>query len=205
MSDDSLCLPRVQREGDAGMFYCERPDSWSCSDLFTMFCRTGCPVSGSQKREAGQLSGEKKQTYQDYHMAEGIKYEPEARNLYAFRTDSEVEEIAMFRDGPHKHASPDGVIGIEGMIEIKTVIPSVFVESKLTGNIPTNYRKQMQWGLHISGRKWCDYVIFCPYVKDVDPLLITRLTRNEKEIEELNSGADNFISEMLSMVEAMRK
>jgi hypothetical protein len=75
----------------------------------------------------------------------------------------------------------------------------------LTGKIPTNYRKQMLWGLRISGREWCDYVVFCPYIKDVDPLLVTRVQRDEKEIKELDSGADEFISEMLSMVWAMRK
>jgi hypothetical protein len=151
------------------------------------------------------LAGEKKETFKTVYMEEGNKYEPEARALYSFKFDIEVEEIAMFRDGPHKHSSPDGVIGLDGLIEIKTVIPSVFVESKLTGKIPTNYRKQMLWGLRISGRKWCDYVVFCPYVKDIDPLLVMRLQRDEKEIKELDLGADDFISEMLSMVEAMRK
>jgi putative phage-type endonuclease len=151
------------------------------------------------------LAGEKKEVFKTIYMEEGLKYESQARDLYAFKFDVEVEEIAMFRDGPHKHASPDGIVGTDGMIEIKTVIPSVFVESKLTGKIPTNYRKQMLWGLRISGREWCDYVVFCPYVKDIDPLIVMRLQRDEKEIKELDLGADEFISEMLSMVEAMRK
>lgn len=150
------------------------------------------------------LAGEKKEVFKTVYMEEGLKYEGEARNLYAFKFDVEVEEIAMFRDGPHKHVSPDGIVGADGMIEIKTVIPSVFVESKLTGKIPTNYRKQMLWGLRISGREWCDYVVFCPYVKDIDTLLVVRLKRDEKEIAELENGADEFIAEMLSMVEKMR-
>jgi hypothetical protein len=55
------------------------------------------------------LAGEKKETFKTVYMEEGIKYEGEARDLYAFKFDIEVEEIAMFRDGPHKHASPDGI------------------------------------------------------------------------------------------------
>lgn len=150
------------------------------------------------------LSGEKKEGFRTVHMEEGLKYEDEARNLYAFQNSVEVEQIAMFRDGPHKHASPDGLVGADGLIEIKTVIPSVYVEAKLTGKIPTAYRKQMLWSLKRSGRFWCDYTVYCPYVQDIDPLLIIRVERNEKEIVELEAGADEFIAEMLSMVERMR-
>ena len=150
------------------------------------------------------LSGEKKDGYRNNYMDEGLKYEDEARSLYAFRNDVEVEQIAMFKDGPHKHASPDGLIGADGMIEIKTVIPSVYVESKLTGKIPTQYRKQIMWGLKRSLRGWCDYTVYCPYVKEIDPLLVIRLERDEKEIADIEAGADEFISEMLSMVERMR-
>lgn len=150
------------------------------------------------------LSGEKKDGYRNTYMEEGLKYEDEARSLYAFRDDVQVEQIAMFRDGPHKHASPDGLIGADGMIEIKTVIPSVYVEAKLTEKIPTNYKKQMLWGLKRSGRLFCDYTVYCPYVKDIDPLLVIRVERNENEIAELEAGADEFIAEMLSMVDRMR-
>lgn len=151
------------------------------------------------------LSGEKKNNFKTVHMDEGLKYEDEARSLYAFRHDVEVEQIAMFRDGPHKHASPDGVLGDYGLIEIKTVIPSVYVEVKLNKKIATEHRKQMQWCLKRSDLVYCDYVVYCPYVKEIDPLLVIRVERDEKEIAELESGADVFISEMLSMVEAMRK
>jgi putative phage-type endonuclease len=151
------------------------------------------------------LSGEKKDTFKTFHMDEGNKYEPEARDLYAFRYDVEVEQIAMFRDGPHKHASPDGLIGEYGLLEIKTVIPSVFVEHKLTKSIPTAHKKQMQWALRCSGRRWCDYAVYCPYIKDIDNLLVIRVKQNPKDIVELDLGADEFIAEMLSMVEAMRK
>jgi hypothetical protein len=151
------------------------------------------------------LSGQKKDTFKTFHMEEGTKHEPDARSLYSFRYDVEVEQIAMFKDGQHKHSSPDGVVGKEGLIEIKTVIPSVFVEAKLTRKIPTEHRKQMQWGMRCSCRFWCDYVVYCPYVKDIDPMLVIRVEQDPKEITELDLGADAFIYEMLSMVEAMRK
>jgi len=145
------------------------------------------------------LSGQKKETFKSKEMENGLTFEDDGRTLYSFMTDTEVEQIAMFRDGPNKHASPDGVVGDDGLIEIKTVIPSTFVEYKNTGVIPTDYRRQIQWTLHISGRKWCDYVVHCPAIKEIAAVVITRVWRDEKEIYILNDGADMFIEEMLEM------
>lgn len=151
------------------------------------------------------ISGENKVGYKNHYMDEGLKYEPEARSLYELRFDCNVEQVAMIRNGPNKHTSPDGLIGVDGMLEIKTVIPSVFVEAKLTGKIPTGYRKQMQWGLAQAQRKYCDYAVYCPYLKDIDPLLVIRLKRDEKEIAELELGADEFIKEMIEIVDMVRR
>ena len=150
------------------------------------------------------LAGCKKERFVSGPMKDGIEYEDEARNLYSFMTDNEVEQIGFFKEGPHKHYSPDGCAGESGIIEIKTVIPSTFVEYKYTGKIPTDYRRQMQWGLYISGRAWCDYVVYAPAVKSGVPLIVRRLERDEKEIAELDAGADEFIEEMLKVYEAVR-
>ncbi|MBU3914402.1 YqaJ viral recombinase family protein [bacterium] len=132
-------------------------------------------------------------------MEDGVIFENDARTLYSSNTDTKVEQIAMFRDGPHKHASPDGVIGDDGLVEIKTVIPSTFVEYKDTGVIDISYRRQVQWELFVSGRKWCDYVIYCPAIEEIMAIEIKRVWRDEKEIYILNDGADMFIEEMLEM------
>ena len=145
------------------------------------------------------LSGQKKESYKSKPMEDGLTFEDDARTLYSFMTDSGVHQIAMFRDGQHKHYSPDGCVGDDGLIEIKTVIPSTFVEFKATGTIPTDYKRQMHWGLHISGRKWCDYVIYSPAIKEISAIEITRIWRDPKEIYVLNDGADMFIEEMLTL------
>ena len=103
----------------------------------------------------------------------------------------------------HKHYSPDGLVRDDGMIEIKSVIPSVQVETILSGKVPAAYRKQIQWGLHICQRKWCDFVSYSPLIA-CQPIFIIRVERDEELIKELDEGADKFIDEMLELVEKIK-
>lgn len=150
------------------------------------------------------ISGEKKQGYVSKEMETGMLMEPKARELYELIYDVEVKQIALYKDGSHRHYSPDGLIGNDGLIEIKWAIPSVFAETILTKKIATDRRRQCQWGLGISGRSWCDYAMYCPVVKDMNPLFVIRLERDEKEIAELKVGADMFIEEMLEKLDQLR-
>ena len=151
------------------------------------------------------ISGEIKDSYTNKYMQDGTENEDEARQYYSLITGNEVHQVALIRDQPHKHVSPDGLIGDGGMVEIKNVIPSVFVEYRLTGAIPIAYRRQMQWGLKRSGRAWCDYVVYCKaFVGKADPMVVVRIERMEKEIAELEAEADAFIEEMLQIVKRLK-
>lgn len=103
----------------------------------------------------------------------------------------------------HKHYSPDGLVGDDGMIEIKSVIPSVHVETILSDVVPAAYRKQIQWGLHICERKWCDFISYSPLITD-KPIWIKRVYRDEKLIKELDEGAYTFILELKAVVKRIR-
>lgn len=147
------------------------------------------------------ISGKKKENKKvTYEMQEGIIWEPKARSLYELVNGAEVRQIALIKDGPHKHVSPDGLVGKDGGVEIKIAIPSVFAETKVTRKIATDRRKQCQWFLKRSNRKWVDYVMYCPYLlDDIFPMFTMRLERDEKEIATLEVGADEFIEEMLDV------
>jgi len=103
----------------------------------------------------------------------------------------------------HKHYSPDGLVDDDGIVEIKCVIPSVHIETILADRVPPEYIKQIQWGLFICKRKWCDFISYSPTVID-KPIWIKRVERDEKLIKELNDGADKFITEMLQIVDKIR-
>ncbi|OEU68434.1 MAG: hypothetical protein BBJ57_02395 [Desulfobacterales bacterium PC51MH44] len=149
------------------------------------------------------LSGVKYEGYSNADMLRGIEQEPDARNMYEFVTGNEVRQIGLVKVTDHKHESPDGLVDPDGKIEIKSVIPSVHVETILSDNVPAAYRKQVQWGLHICECQWCDFVSYSPLIID-KPIWVKRTYRDEKLIKELDEGANKFITEMLKLVEKIR-
>lgn len=166
---------------------------------------------GKQRKQmlfdmAGEIiSGAKKVTFSNGHMENGTAFEEECRDYYCLQNDCEIKQVALIRDQPHKHYSPDGLKGEDGLIEIKCVIPSVFIEYKLTGTIPTGYRRQMQWGLKRTGRSFCDYTVYCrDFVGKCDPMIVKRVERDEKEIRILEDEADIFIEDLMELVEKIR-
>ena len=150
------------------------------------------------------LSGVNYEGYSNAHMDRGLDEEPEARNMYVFMNDIEVEKIGLVKETDHKHYSPDGFVNSDGIVEIKSRIPSVHVETILNGGVPPADRKQIQWGLHICQRQWCDYISYSPLIID-KPLFGIHVERDEGLIKELNDGADRFIGEMLNLIKKIKE
>ena len=157
-------------------------------------------------RLAGEiLSGEKYEGFQNEHMLRGIEQESDARTLYEFMTDTEVKQVALVRTGSDDgiHYSPDGLVGDAGLIEIKSTIASVHVETVITEKIPGTYYKQIQWGLHVCDRQWCDFISFSPTVID-RPIWVKRQLRDVKTIGELVYGAHKFKVELAEIVQKIK-
>uniref|UniRef100_A0A6M3LQT6 Putative exonuclease n=1 Tax=viral metagenome TaxID=1070528 RepID=A0A6M3LQT6_9ZZZZ len=151
-------------------------------------------------RLAGEiLSGVKYEGYRNADMDRGIEQESDARNVYAMEREIEVQQVGLVKLDEFRHCSPDGLIGTDGMIEIKSTIPSVHIETIDTGKIDGGYIKQMMWGLHICEKDWADFISWSPLVTDY-PIWIKRVERDEKLIKDLNDGADKFIDELKSLV-----
>jgi hypothetical protein len=158
---------------------------------------------------AGEIiSGKVKENgFKSKPMEDGNTFENEARLYYSMMEGIEVEQVTMIKDHPHKHYSPDGLmLSKGGLLEIKNVIPSVFVGFIDKPSIPTAHRKQCFWGMARTGLDWCDYAIYCRDFVDVcDPMIITRIHRDEKEIRELEIGAESFLAELLELVELVKR
>jgi len=147
------------------------------------------------------LSGEKIDHYVSWDMKQGMKFEPTARVAYELRTGHETKQVALVKQSEHKHYSPDLFVLSDGIGEIKVRIFKVWDEFRKSRNIPKYERNQMQWGMFICEKAWCDYITFCPYIeRKVDSLIITRVERDDKEIKELDDGANVFIEEMKSLL-----
>ena len=140
------------------------------------------------------LLTEPEPTYKNDAMQRGNDLEPIARQSYAEETFSVVEEIAMFKsDCGNFGASPDGLVGDDGLIEIKCPLATTHAKYLLDNKMPTDYWQQVQGLLWVSGRKWCDFVSFHPNFKEKQ-LFIIRVERDEAYIAELSRLAQKTIT-----------
>lgn len=108
-------------------------------------------------------------------MWRGVDAEPYARDIYSSHYHQAVECGFMLREEPGWRLgySPDGLVGDDGLIEIKAPRAKTQVRTVLTDEIPAQYMAQLQAGLLVSGRKWADFISFnggmAMYVKRVFP------------------------------------
>ena len=100
------------------------------------------------KRASEIITGVRAEDFKFKYADRGHEFEPAARDLYSFRYGVNVDQVALIKDGPYKHHSPDGLVGDDGMIEIKVRLPHVFLEiTEDNKPMSTSDRMQVQWGL----------------------------------------------------------
>jgi hypothetical protein len=153
---------------------------------------------------AERLTGKPSETYRNGHMDRGQEQEPLARMAYELATDALVEEVG-FIDHPSLMAgcSPDGLLDQDGGAEIKSVIPTVQVETILTGGYPSEHRSQIQGSLWITGRKWWDFCSFSPDMPANLRLYIFRVERDEDYIKALEAEVRVFLGEVDAQVQKL--
>lgn len=129
-------------------------------------------------------------------MARGIELEPEARRLYMIETFNDVEEVGFIEKDEFSGCSPDGLVGDDGLIEIKSPKDTVFVDQKVNNYIKPEYYAQIQYNLFITGRKWCDYIAY----NENFPLLIRRYERDEEFVQKLSDVLKDSICEVKKII-----
>lgn len=151
---------------------------------------------------AERLTGKPIESWSGAHMARGKEQEPLARIEYQSITGLDVEQVGFIRhQSLMAGASPDGLIGTDGGVEIKSVIPTVQLETIERGLYPPEHVAQVQGNLWITGRKWWDFVSYCPdYTNEVLRLYRFRVERDEAYIAELDAQVAKFLDEVDAMV-----
>lgn len=132
-------------------------------------------------------SGEKEQ-YSNKHTERGNELEPLARSMYEFETGNTVEQVGFILMNDYVGASPDGLVGEDGLIEIKCVDDVSYLKHLLGGEkeVDSKYKWQVQMQMLVTGRKWVDLVVYNPNFKK--SMLIFRMTPNQEQIEDLKTG-----------------
>lgn len=109
-----------------------------------------------------------------------------------------VDEVGFIRH-PHiewSGASPDGLIGEDGLIEIKCPNTQTHIGYLLERSIPNKYTLQMQWQMACTLRTWCDFVSFDPRMPSKQQMLCIRVRRDDKLIDEMETAALAFLAEV---------
>jgi putative phage-type endonuclease len=167
--------------------------------------------AASRKNYAAQLvterlTGKDPEPFTNEAIEWGIAQEAPAREAYTQRTGSLVQEVG-FIDHPtiaFAGASPDGLVGDDGLLEIKCPTTATHIERLLGAEIPEGYRLQMFWQMACTGRKWCDFVSFDPRLPEDMQLFIQRFERDEEEIAYIEKQVQVFLGEVSTTVEALQ-
>lgn len=138
-----------------------------------------------------RLTGEVMESFTSPHMERGKLMEEEARGAYSFVTGLDCETVGFLRRG-RAGASPDALIGRDGLLEIKTKLPHLLIEALLKGEFPPEHKAQCQGQLWIAGRDWIDLAVYWPGL----PIFITRAERDEAYIRELAEAVEVFNEEL---------
>ena len=149
----------------------------------------------------------KGESYQNAAMVWGTETEPKARAAYEAETGSLVEGVGFV---PHptitmSGASPDGLVGEEGGVEIKCPNTATHIETILGEEPAKKYYDQMQWQMACTGRKWCDFVSYDPRMPEHLKLLVKRVERNDVYIAELEREVSQFLAEVDDKVKKLNE
>ena len=198
----------------------QRTDEW-------LAMRCGCFTAsrcddGTAKLKSGKYS-ERRQDYLtevvyerltglhfDHYVSPAMEYgteqEPFARAAYETARDVLVEEVGLAIHPSVKGfvASPDGLVGNDGCIEIKVPNIRTHIEWLLAGDVPPEHIPQIKAVLACTGRQWCDFISYSPKLPPYLRLFICRLERDEAKIREMEAEVVKFLQEVDAMVERLR-
>ena len=152
-----------------------------------------------------RLTGRQEESFSSAAMLWGVEKEEEARTAYSFVTGNDVLEVGLYKHPTiiGSHASPDGLVGDDGCIEIKCPNSSTHIEVLKNNQIAHKYILQMQWQMACADRQWCDFVSFDPRMPDNLMLYIQSIERDNDMLAILESEVAAFLVEVDQDVKAL--
>ena len=153
-----------------------------------------------------RLTGVQNETFTSGPMQWGIEHEDTAALMYSLKTGNDVEQTGLWvHDELMAGASPDGLVGDDGVIEIKCPNSATHLNTLVTGKIPGQYIAQVQGQMWITGRKWCDFISYDPRMPENAQMIIIHVERNDDYIEELQIQVREFLEEVEAQVEFIKE
>jgi putative phage-type endonuclease len=199
----------------------QRSDDWfaarlgkvTASSLHKVLAKTKTGYGADRGNYMTQLvlervTGNKADSFSSAAMQWGVDQEPFARAAYETTQGVMVDEIGFVQHPTIEMAgaSPDGLVGDDGMVEIKCPESKTALECWLSENpVESKYFAQMQWQMRCADRSWCDYVVFDPRMPAKAQLFVKRVERDNAWLETTEAEVIKFLAEVDAKVAALRK
>ena len=153
------------------------------------------------------LTGTTADSYSNAAMVWGTETEPHARAAYEFYNDVSVVEVGfvVHPSITQSGASPDGLVGDEGLVEIKCPNTSTHIATLLDQKVPAKYITQMMWQMACTETAWCDFVSFDPRLPEDLQLFVRRVERDNERISELENAVVKFLIDVDQTILALNK
>ncbi len=179
----------------------------TASRVADIIAKTKTGPGASRKNYLAQLVCERltncvEPSFTNAAMMWGVEQEPNARVAYSFLADVDVELVGFV---PHPliemtGASPDGLVGDDGLVEIKAPQSATHIDTLLGRSVPEKYVTQMQWQMACTGRTWCDFASFDPRLPENLRLFVARVHRDDALIASLEAEVTKFLGEVADTV-----
>ena len=196
----------------------QRSDAWfearlgkvTASKVADVIAKTRTGYSSSRDNYMAQLicerlTGQQGESFTNSAMQWGVDTEPLARSAYESQNEL-VEEVGFI---PHPRiemsgASPDGYVGLFGMLEIKCPNTATHLDTLLTQSVPSKYITQMQWQMACAQRQWCDYVSYDPRLPQDLQLFVKRVEFDQEYVAMLEEEVIKFLAELDSKLTKLK-
>ena len=184
-------------------WFAQRLGKVTASRVADVIAKTKTGYSTSRDNYMAQLvcermTGTVAESFTNSAMQWGTETEPLARAAYEAHADVLVDEVAMITHPTIEAsgASPDGLVGDVGMLEIKCPNTATHIDTLLTQTVLGKYNTQMQWQMACTGRQWCDFVSFDPCLPTELQLFVKRVPRDNAYIAMLEEEVKKFLTEL---------
>ena len=198
----------------------QRTEEWFAARLGKVTASKGSDVVAKAKSGYGasratymtdlaieRLTGNPTEFYANAAMQWGTETEPQAKAAYEF-----IQSVTVIEEGfiehpaiPMSGASPDGLVGDDGMLEIKCPMSKTHYDTLLIGKIAKKYIDQMQWQMACAARQWCDFVSFDPRMPEGLDFFCERVKRDDERIEYLETEVKAFLEELNTQVQKLEE
>ena len=184
----------------------------TASRVADVIAKTKTGYSTSRENYMAQLvcermTGTQGESYNNAAMQWGTDQEPLARAAYEAAKDVLVGEVGFITHPTiiAAGASPDGLVGDDGLIEIKCPNTATHIDTLLSEKVPSKYNTQMQWQMVCTGRKWCDFVSFDPRMPEGLQLFIQRVDFDAEYVKMLEAEITEFLGELETKIERLNE